>query len=707
VNGLPKLPALPTSGDLGRGGRPLRIGYGRIFHEACAYSPLRTTEDDFRRMHHLTGEALAKGASLGGAELESFFPHAELTGFVQAAKLAGDVEAVPLSSSLAVPNGPLTLACFEWVLGELVAQVKAAGPLDGIYLALHGSMEVEGLAEAPEAVILRRIKAVVGDNVKIAASFDLHGNLTRDIVEPLEVLVSYRTNPHWDLAPTGFRAGNRLIRSLRGHCRPVHAWRKLPVVLGGGMTLDFVAPMRAIYQLMKKLERDPRVLTTSFFVVHPFTSARDLGWSVHVSTDGDEALAERLADQLADAVWDIRRVPLPKMFSIDEALDEVVRSPLRRLGPITLVDADDIVGAGAPGGSTQIVKALVENGRGLRAFVPVHDPDAVAAAWDTPVGEAVSLTLVGTAGYEMPTVPLRAIVGAKLETPQGRRVRLDVGTLHVVVTTHPPLPIHPKFWRELGLTLRRADVLVQKNFFHYRLFHLLSSFRHIPVTSEGATSLRRAATRDMPVPSWPMSNPEGWRDGDRALRLGTPLRRGGPSNQTGQTATAASPASLSCRVLPTPKSDVRWRSPRWRSSNARAPMCRWRGSPMRWASNVRRCCTTSRPRPISSSTRWSSCSASKRSTCSRGSNGTSIRSIGSSLSSARCTRFTTGARVASSFSRRPSQRRRASGSTRFSPPPVRSSRHIAEPPWSASAKASPTGSSRRVIQMRSWPPAVR
>ena len=368
------LPHLPTGGELGRGGRPLRIGYGRIFHEACAYSPLRTTEDDFRRMHHVSGQALADGASLGGAELESFFPHAEMTGFVQAARLAGGVTAVPLSSSLAVPSGPLTLACFEWVVSELVAAVLAAGHLDGIYLALHGSMEVDGLDEAPEAVILRRVRAAAGDNVKIAASFDLHGNLSAGIVEAVEVLVSYRTNPHWDLAPTGFRAGNRLIRSLRGLCHPV------------------------------------------------------------------------------------------------------------------------------------------------------HDPQAVEALWDTAIGQTAAVTLRGTPGYDQPPVPLSGVVAAKYESPQGRRVRLDVGTLHVVVTSHPPLPIHPRFWREMGLSVRSADLMVQKNFFHYRLFHLLSSFRHLPVTSEGATSLRRAAQRDMAVPSWPKADPQGWRDGDRSLRLGPSLR---------------------------------------------------------------------------------------------------------------------------------------------------------------------------------------
>src|SRR6185295_9991528 len=107
---------------------------------------------------------------------------------------------------------------------------------DGLYLALHGSMEVRDLGEAPEAVILRRAREALGPDAKIAVSYDLHGNLSEGLVAPVDVLVAYRTNPHWDLAPTGFRAGSRLVRALRGHIHPVHAWRKLPVILGGGTT---------------------------------------------------------------------------------------------------------------------------------------------------------------------------------------------------------------------------------------------------------------------------------------------------------------------------------------------------------------------------------------------------------------------------------------------------------------------------------------
>jgi len=503
---------------LGRGGRPLRIGYGRVFHEANAYSPLLTTREDFERVHALEGDALAHAASLSGSELAGYMAHAELTGFVQAARAAGNVTTVPLSSHLAVPGGPLTLECFEWILEGLLEKIRVAGPLDGIYLALHGSMEVRGLAEAPEAVILRRVRALLGRDAKIAVSYDLHANLSSGLVDPVDVMVAYRTNPHWDLAPTGFRAGNRLVRALREHVRPVHAWRKLPIVLGGGVTIDFLAPMNKVFRFMRGLEHDPRVLTASLFMVHPYTSAEDLGWAVHVCTDGDPTLAEKLADELADRAWAQREVALPKLRSVAEAIDEVASSGWRRLAPTTLVDVDDIVGAGAPGGNTQFVEELAKNDRGLVALVPVHDPAAVSALWNVPIGERARLVLRGTPSYGQPAVSLDGVVAAKHDGDFGRIVRLEMGKTQVAISERPPLPIHPKFWRELGVDPRRADLIVQKNFFHYRIFYLAISFRHLPVVSSGATSFQRVKTRTYRVPTHPGATPSDWRTYDPELR---------------------------------------------------------------------------------------------------------------------------------------------------------------------------------------------
>ncbi|CAN5794689.1 M81 family metallopeptidase [soil metagenome] len=472
----------------------LRIAYGRLFHEANAYSPLQTEIEEFERFHYLSGGALEEASSLSGTELASFMKHAELTGFRQAVRLA-DVDAIPLESAFAVPSGPVSRACCDELERRMLARIEAALPLDGIYLALHGSMQVAELPEAPEASLLRKVRALVGPKVKLAVSYDLHANLSAGLVEPVDVLIAFRTNPHWDLAPTGFRAGRRLLRAIRGEIRPVHAWRKLPLVLGGGTTIDFLSPMRAVFRALRAAENDPRVISASLFMVHPYTNAERLGWAVHVSTDGDAALANAVLDRLCERALEAGKVDLPEMHGVGRAITIARRSFFRKLGPVTFVYVYDIVGAGAPGGNTHLVRALLDEGSDLEAYVPVHDPALVAKLWDAPIGSRHAVILRGTPGYAMPEVALDVVVAARAEGELGRVVRLDSGKLHVAITATPPLPIHPRFWTEIGLSARKADVIVQKNFFHYRMFYATTSFQHLPVVSAGATSLDAVRAR--------------------------------------------------------------------------------------------------------------------------------------------------------------------------------------------------------------------
>lgn len=506
---------------LTKGGRPLRIAYARVFQEANAFSPMPTTQADFAAFHCMEGDELAAATARGGKELAGLTRNAELSGFCRVAQQAGDVEVVPVWSTFAISGGPVTRETFDWLVEGLVRRLRDAGPVDGIYLALHGSMQVEGLDEAPEGVLLSRVREVVGDGAAIAASYDLHANLAASMVEPIEVAVAFHTNPHRDLYGTGKRAGRLLIATLRGRCNPVHAWRKLPMVLGGGMTIDFLAPMRSVFRRLRAIERRPGVLSANLFMVHPYSNATDLGWATLVTTDGDQALADELAEQLAEAAWEKRKVPLPEMHSPGAAFDRIKKSPWRHVGAVSVVDVDDIVGTGAPGGNTHLLAELVRDDRGLRCYVPLHDPRAVEQLWSSSEGTHVDVTLRGSPGYDdQPAVQLAATVVKRRKTDFGRTVRLDAGNLRVAVTERPPFTVNPRFWRQLGLRPRSADVIVQKSFFHYRIFHAATSFRHFGVESDGASSLRRIRDRDYPVPTWPGKDPEHWKPYDPILRAG-------------------------------------------------------------------------------------------------------------------------------------------------------------------------------------------
>lgn len=505
--------------SVGRPGRPLRIAFARIFQEANAFSPLRTERGDFERMHFFEGDALASICQLRRYELKGFLRNAELSGFNTAAGLAGDVECVPLFSALAVSGGPVTQECFQWLRDTLRAHLERAGEVDSLYLALHGSMQVDGLVGSPEGVLIADARRILGDK-KLAVSYDLHANLSRANVEPTDILDGFLTNPHRDLFQTGFRAGGQLIRLLRDQVTPTRAWRKLPVVLGGGMTIDFLQPMRPIFRHLGKLRRDPRVLSAHLFMVHPFSDAPDIGWAVHVNTDNDPALAEKLADELAEMAFAVRDAPLPPMRTPAEAIQDVRSAKIARaLGSVSLVDMADVVGTGSPGGNTRILESLVAEATDLTVYLPLHDPAVIEELWPTDEGTTVDVVLRGTPGMgPQPQVRLHATLLTRAESAFGRTVVLKQGGLHVAVCERPPYTVHPRFWRELGLSPFKADAIVQKALFHYRVFYVASTRKNIPVITSGPSSLDNVRNLTFDLPVWPQQPVTEWRSFDKARR---------------------------------------------------------------------------------------------------------------------------------------------------------------------------------------------
>ncbi len=502
--------------------RRLRVAYARVAQETNALSPLRTTLDDFRRMHFVEGEALARGCARFGNEAPGFLRAAELSGFVDAARAAGRVESVPLFSAWAVPGAPLSREAFTTLRDRLGDELRTRGPFDAVFLSLHGSMGAEG-SEDPDGELLATARAAVGAGVPIGASFDLHANMTAQRVNLADVMVAYRTNPHRDHANTGRRAGEILLRTARGAVKPVTAWRSLPMLLGGGNTLDFLAPMRPIFSRMTAMERSSRVLTASTFMCHPWLDMTEVGWSTLVTTDNDRALADALADELADRCWAVRNVPVPHAHTADEAI-AIARDATfaRRLGAVVLADASDVVTAGSTGDSTELLRALWERATDLRCYAPLRDPRAVATLRAHAVGDRVTLDVGGTLDPARYT-PLRleGVLRHKAHRADygGDVVVFEAGHLSLVITDAPPFTLKPSFYGAVGLDPWRADVLVVKNFFPFRIYFAPIARKTLYVKTHGVTDVDAAFTIPrIAAPVHPRDPVDAWRPVDRRRR---------------------------------------------------------------------------------------------------------------------------------------------------------------------------------------------
>lgn len=502
----------------------LRIAYGRIAQETNALSPVLTEMSDFASAHLMRGEALAKAVGPGGYEAPGFLRRAELAGFRAAAHADGAIEAIPTLSAWAVPSGPVSRACFDALVSELCERLAAALPLDGVFLSLHGAMGIEN-GNDPETELLRRVRAVVGD-IPIAASLDLHANLSAARIATNVLFCGYRTNPHRDHASTAARASRLLFATARQQIRPVVAWRSLPMLLGGGNTMDFLRPMRAIYRRSAQLERG-KLLSTSVFPVHPWLREPEVGWSTLAISDGDAALAESAAHDLAERAWAVRN-DMPSGFaSADAAVDHALAAKwARRLGVVMMADASDVVSAGAPGENLVLIDALRRRGKGMRVYAGVRDPALVASLADVADGSDVEVTIGGKLD---PSRNAPLTTRARLSRRDrldgfGDRVLLELDSgpegarVALVVTAGPALAVKPVFYTSMGLPIGDADVVVVKNFFPFHLFYARWERSFVYVRTRGVTDLDAALGLPFAGPVHPKDRVDDWVFEDRRRR---------------------------------------------------------------------------------------------------------------------------------------------------------------------------------------------
>jgi microcystin degradation protein MlrC len=501
--------------------KPLRLAYARIAQETNTLSPLLTEFSDFERVHYFEGEELAKVCGAKQTEAQGFLKNAELSGFVQACERSKTaIQLLPLLSAWAVPSGRLSRGCMTQLSERLKELLSAAGEIDGLYLCLHGAMRAEDSVD-PDGDLIAELRGLLGDKIPLVASLDLHAVMTPLKADAADALCAYRTNPHRDHKTVGRRCAELLIDFAAKTKKPSHAWRSLPMLLGGGTTLEFLPPMRAVFARMKEMEKDPRVLYASALMSQPWHDHPDLGWASYVLTDDDPDLADALADELADMLWATKDVPPPPFESVEVAISKARKAKLsRQLGAVFFCDTSDVVTAGAPGENTAIIRGLIEDAQGLTCLAALRDEAAVAQLAKLPIGSSVELEVGGKLDPTMSAaLKLEGVLTFSGEsTGFGRAVVVRQGSVHVCITENSPGVMKPAFYKELGLSVLGADIVVVKNLFPWRLFCALYNRKTVNVQTRGVTDLDAAKVLEFNDPMHPMDEVEDWREADARRR---------------------------------------------------------------------------------------------------------------------------------------------------------------------------------------------
>ncbi len=218
-----------------------RIAVARLWFEANSFAPETTPLSAFQSREWLAGEE-ARNRYRGTAT--------ELGGLDAFLREAG-WNATILRCASAQPGGPMTDDAFAawW---EEVAAGLAAGGFDGVYLSLHGACITQSDPQA-DLTIIRLARGIVGPDMPMVASFDMHANIAPGMALLLDGASAYRSYPHTDMADTAWRALRLLRRRMEG--RRLHpATAKLPRVLHSFHMRSEAGPLAEVWAAARTLE---------------------------------------------------------------------------------------------------------------------------------------------------------------------------------------------------------------------------------------------------------------------------------------------------------------------------------------------------------------------------------------------------------------------------------------------------------------------
>ena len=220
--------------------------------------------------------------------------------------LRGTSKVAPTIFASACPSGPLTSECYATLKDELLGRLREQLPVDGVLMPLHGAAAAEGTGDL-EGDLLAGVRDVVGQNVPIVATLDLHAHVTQLMVQSADALLAWETYPHRDAFSTGQRGARALLDILDGRISPSMVMARVPALVSGvhGQT-EGDGPFADVMRAAKSLEQLPDIYSASAFLVHPYLDLPDMGGGALVIANEDTPLAEQLATELADMYWSRR-----------------------------------------------------------------------------------------------------------------------------------------------------------------------------------------------------------------------------------------------------------------------------------------------------------------------------------------------------------------------------------------------------------------
>lgn len=388
---------------------------------------------------------------------------------------------VHVISAHAEPAGPVSREAYDLIAGEIVAAASRERP-DGLLLVLHGAM-VADFVEDGEGELLARLRAVLGRDVPIAVTLDLHANVTDRMIADAQIFVSYKTYPHIDMRIAALHAGEILDRTLKGEITPTTLKVHRPMLeeVNGGRT--DVGPMIERLALARAWEARPDAFAVSINGGFADSDIAEVGPTVLVTHQGDPAVHHAFAETLADDIWARRHERINNFLTVEQAAERA-RTWVPATGPLIIADYADNPGGGAYGDSTNLLAALLAVELDNACFGPLIDPETAALLHRHSPGETVRIALGGKTDPRFGGEPLDLevelvslhdgrLVGTGpmlggLAMTFGPTAVVAVGGLSILVVTEPMQMRDLAQFQAFGIDPLKKAVVALKSMQHFR-----------------------------------------------------------------------------------------------------------------------------------------------------------------------------------------------------------------------------------------------
>lgn len=419
--------------------------------------------------------AYTDGGVHSGPELIEHYreSHAVPGGFLEPLDSA-DVELLPLPVAYVTPRGPVSEEAFDVLVDRMCRALAEAGPVDGVLLVLHGAAVAEG-HPAADAEIAERVREVAGPDAVIGTVMDMHANIDQRLVDAVDVMTAYQTNPHVDARVKAVRCRELVLDAIRTGTRPALVVEPLPLVVTIVRQDTAMQPMAGLLDAAREIAAEPGMLDASILEGFPYADTPQMGMSV-IAMHADRSRATDAARRLAAIVWSRREELQGNGVSVADAIQAIVDH--RGSRPLLVLDVGDNIGGGGPGDSTVMLAEALRRGVS-GAGTTIDDPAAVASLSSVDVGGRVDV-VVGGRSTEQDGEPVRltgVLVGRHSGLYEEEHVahggfrffdggemvgiRTDEG-VSVVLTSKVIQPVSPAQYRVVGIDPDGLRALIAK-----------------------------------------------------------------------------------------------------------------------------------------------------------------------------------------------------------------------------------------------------